>query len=158
MDSQLVEQTIQHIEAHATATKVGDATEFQALSQFFAKNNPIVLTSIKSLIGHTGWLAGTASIIKVCLALKKQTIPAQFYYDPRNKHEGIDLDDSPFTIPTVSAPWQENRDGLPRRAAVSGFGFGGTNAHLVIEEYKASHHEKLTYATKTYSGELAVID
>ena len=150
-------KTIQHIEAHATATKVGDATEFQALAQFFAKNKPIALTSIKSLIGHTGWLAGTASIIKVCLALKNQTIPAQFYYDPNNKHEGMDIANSPFVIPTASTPWQENIDGLPRRAAVSGFGFGGTNAHLVIEEYKAQHHKKLAFTEKTYSGELAVI-
>ncbi|BBM87372.1 type I polyketide synthase [Candidatus Uabimicrobium amorphum] len=153
-------QTIQHLEAHATATKVGDATEFQALAQFFEKSSQqtIALTSIKSLIGHTGWLAGTASIIKVCMALRNKIIPEQFYYDPNNQHEGMNIENSPFVIPTTSMPWKKNINKLPRRAAVSGFGFGGTNAHLVIEEYDPQHHKNLQKLPKrAYRGDLAVI-
>ena len=73
-------KTIQYVEAHATSTKVGDATEFKALNEFFQNNGSgsISLASVKSLIGHTGWLAGAASAIKVCKSLQEQTILPQF--------------------------------------------------------------------------------
>ena len=139
-------QSIQYIEAHATATPVGDATEFSAMARAFAGRHaalpPIALGSIKALLGHTGWVAGIASLLKVCLAMRAGIIPGQPKISGINPK--LPLATSPFTIPTEAGPWPENRNGLPRRAAVSGFGFGGTNAHVVVEEFAPAYHGALT--------------
>jgi acyl transferase domain-containing protein/NAD(P)-dependent dehydrogenase (short-subunit alcohol dehydrogenase family) len=151
--------TIQYVEAHATGTPVGDAVEFQALHESLPRSAglaPIELGSVKSLIGHTGWAAGAASVIKLCKAFETRTVPGQFNFN----HTGpeIPLVGSQFTISKTSHSWPENVAGAPRRAAISGFGFGGTNAHLVLEEYNAPYHQKLCgRATVTPSAKLAVI-
>ncbi|MBD2731585.1 SDR family NAD(P)-dependent oxidoreductase [Nostoc sp. FACHB-892] len=143
-NAQINPNTIQYIEAHATATPVGDGTEFKSLSEVFNKREanlpPIYLGSVKALIGHTGWVAGTASIIKVCQALKAQTIPPQHNYQSPNKD--IELQGSSLAIPTTALSWPNNIAGQPRRAAVNGFGFGGTNANLIIEAYDANYHQQ----------------
>jgi len=151
--------TIQYVEAHATGTPVGDAVEFQALRESIPRSAglaPIELGSIKSLIGHTGWAAGAASVIKLCKAFENRTVPGQFNFS----HTGPDipLEGSQFTISRKSHAWPENVAGTPRRAAINGFGFGGTNAHLVLEEYNASFHKKLCgRAPATPPAKLAVI-
>lgn len=136
--------TIQYIEAHATATSVGDATEFKSLKAVYGQRPAslprIYLGSVKALIGHTGWAAGTSSIIKICKAFEAQTIPPQHRYQLPNKD--IDLESSPFVIPAVAQPWSINITDNPRRAAVNGFGFGGTNANVIIEEYVHSYHQQ----------------
>lgn len=136
--------TIQYIEAHATATSVGDATEFKSLKAVYGERPAslpkIYLGSVKALIGHTGWAAGTASIIKICKAFEAQTIPPQHCYQLPNKE--IDLESTPFVIPVVAQPWSVNIADNPRRAAVNGFGFGGTNANVIIEEYVQSYHQQ----------------
>src|SRR5438105_4842695 len=138
-------QTVQFIEAHATSTPVGDSTEFEALLTAFAGRPaalpPIYLQSVKALIGHTGWLSGAASIVKLCKAFEARTMPPQFNFETPNP--AIQLASSPFTIPLTACAWPANVDGLPRRAAVSGFGFGGSNAHLVLEEYEREYHQRL---------------
>ncbi len=127
-------RSVQYVEAHATATPVGDATEFQALAEVFAGEADaprIGLRSVKSLLGHTGWTAGVASLIKVVLAMRERTIfPQHGFHAPS---ERIDLSRSPFAISTDAAPWEPAEDGEPRRAALDSFGFGGTNAHLIVE-------------------------
>lgn len=126
--------TIQYVEAHATSTPVGDAVEFSALKEMFrgSRERSVGLGSIKALIGHTGWAAGAASVVKVCAALEARVLPPQANFSSPNPN--IDLDRSPFVIPTKPSPWP--RASTPRRAGVNGFGFGGTNAHIILEEYE----------------------
>lgn len=137
--------SVQYVEAHATATPVGDATEFTSLSEAFGAaprtQGPVALGSVKALIGHTGWLAGTASVIKVCMALAARTLPPQHRFNQPNSK--INLAASPFDIPTQAQVWPDNADGEPRRAAINGFGFGGTNAHLVLDEFQPAYHARL---------------
>ncbi|WP_437573433.1 SDR family NAD(P)-dependent oxidoreductase [Sorangium sp. So ce887] len=133
-------RSVQYVEAHATATPVGDATEFQALAEVFAGDEGaprIALGSVKSLLGHTGWTAGVASLIKVVLAIRERTLFAQHGFKAPSGR--IDLPRSPFAISTAAAPW--TADGArPLRAALDSFGFGGTNAHLIVEEHRPGRH------------------
>src|SRR5262249_35160369 len=129
--------TLQYVEAHATATRVGDAVEFGALSEVFGQHHDKVgIGSIKAIIGHTGWTAGSASVIKVCRAMQHKTIPAQPNYSAPSPD--IDLAGSRLFIPTTPQAW--TRQKTPRRAGVNGFGFGGTNSHLILEEFDPGYH------------------
>jgi acyl transferase domain-containing protein/NAD(P)-dependent dehydrogenase (short-subunit alcohol dehydrogenase family) len=154
--------SIQYVEAHATATPVGDAVEFGALRQSITRDPAlprIELGSVKALIGHTGWAAGAASVIKLCKAFENATVPPQYNYNSPNQE--IDLNASPFRISTSAGPWLPNIRSLPRRAAINGFGFGGTNAHLILEEFHPAFHKKLCAGVKPSFPEfttLAVID
>lgn len=125
---------IEYIEAHGTGTKVGDAIEVQALKNAYKTNkkNYCAIGSIKNDIGHSGWASGMASIIKVAMALKNKKIPPMNNFEKVNKN--INLKDSPFYINEKLKDWKENSN--TRCAAVSAFGLGGTNAHVIIEEYK----------------------
>ncbi|MGN7995396.1 SDR family NAD(P)-dependent oxidoreductase [Chitinophaga sp. 22308] len=130
--------TISYVEAHGTGTSLGDPIEFQALSaafgQFTGKKQYCGLGSVKSNIGHTVMAAGVSGVLKVLLALKHRQLPPTINFEACNTL--ISLEDSPFRIQDRLTSW-EAPDGLPRRAAVSSFGFSGTNAHVVIEEYVA---------------------
>jgi 3-oxoacyl-(acyl-carrier-protein) synthase/NAD(P)-dependent dehydrogenase (short-subunit alcohol dehydrogenase family)/acyl-CoA thioesterase FadM len=137
--AQISMDTVQFVEAHATATRVGDAVEFSALKEAFQDvQGPVATGSIKSIIGHTGWAAGAASVIKVCRALQHKTIPPHGNYSTPSKE--LDLNGSHFVIPTNPLPWR--RDRTPRRAGVNGFGFGGTNGHAILEEYDPDYHSR----------------
>ena len=153
--------SVQYVEAHATATPVGDAVEFQALRAAFPSSGHStdgacrLLGSVKSLIGHTGWTSGVASVIKICKALEHGRIPRQFGYSSPNP--GIELNGSGFAIPIEERDWPANADGLPRRAGLNGFGFGGTNAHFVIEEYLEPYHRTLAARFRGQTPALADI-
>jgi 3-oxoacyl-(acyl-carrier-protein) synthase/NAD(P)-dependent dehydrogenase (short-subunit alcohol dehydrogenase family) len=136
-------KSVQYVEAHATATPVGDAVEFKALRDVLPPPDGACrqLGSVKALIGHTGWASGVASVIKICKMLEHRRIPKQFSYDSPNP--SIEFKGTGFAIPTEEIDWPENAQGLPRRAGVSGFGFGGTNAHFVVEEYHQPYHSAL---------------
>ena len=142
--------TVQYVEAHATATPVGDKVEIASLGAVFGDRPTdlprIELGSVKALIGHTGWVSGAASIIKLCKAFEARTIPRQFNYSTPDP--AIGLDQSRFAISTAEHPWPQNIDGNPRRAGVNGFGFGGTNAHLLLEEFDESYHRQLCEAVR----------
>lgn len=144
-NTQIPLDTIQYVEAHATSTPVGDAVEFGSLKAGFENRSShlprIELRSLKALIGHTGWVSGVASIVMLLKAFEHATMPAQHHYETPNPK--IDLSASPFRISTQPLAWPENSNGLPRRAGINGFGFGGTNAHLILEEYRADYHKKL---------------
>lgn len=137
--------TIQYVEAHATATPVGDAVEFSALKEVMRNRDtnlpPIEIGSVKALIGHTGWVSGVASVIKICKAFEEGLIPRQYNYRAPNKD--IHLEGSGFSVATESRHWPENVRSLPRRAGINSFGFGGTNAHLVLEEFDEPYHRNL---------------
>jgi acyl transferase domain-containing protein/3-hydroxymyristoyl/3-hydroxydecanoyl-(acyl carrier protein) dehydratase len=126
------------IECHATGTPVGDATEFASLRELWGESRPegarCVIGSVKSNIGHLLTAAGAAALTKVLLALREETLPptASFNAPP----PGIGLDASPFRVLKNPLPWSRHPGGAPRRAAVSAFGFGGINAHLLIEEWQ----------------------
>jgi NAD(P)-dependent dehydrogenase (short-subunit alcohol dehydrogenase family)/3-oxoacyl-(acyl-carrier-protein) synthase len=125
--------------AHATGTTAGDHAEVTSLRQSLGAVAPagrhIQVTSNKSLVGHTGWAAGVVSLIEVLLALRNETIPRQHRFTEAPTE--FELESSVLRIPTEPVPWRRGAD-RPRAAAVSGFGFGGTNAHLVVREYDGS--------------------
>ncbi|MEA2490006.1 MAG: polyketide synthase PksL, partial [Acidobacteriota bacterium] len=127
---------IQLVETHGTATKLGDPIEVEGLKTSFGKYTQkkgyCALGSVKSNIGHCLTAAGIAGVIKLLLALKHRQLPPTIHFERLNEH--IDLTDSPFYVNTRLQEWK--LEGAPRRqAAISSFGFSGTNAHLVIGEY-----------------------
>jgi len=132
-------QDLDLIECHATGTPVGDVVEFTSLTTLWGESGwqpqQCVIGSVKSNIGHILTGAGAAGLIKVLLALKHHTLPptANFVAPaPR-----IDLKNSPFQVLTASQVWTPRNPATPRRAGISAFGFGGINAHVLIEEWPA---------------------
>ena len=129
-------ETISLIETHGAATALGDPIEVEALTQSFQhftdKKSYCALGTVKSNIGHLLAAAGAAGVIKVLLALRHQMLPPTIHYETLNRH--ISLHNSPFYINNRLRSW-EVPVGMVRRAAVNSFGFSGTNAHIVIEEY-----------------------
>lgn len=134
---------IQVVEAHGTGTKLGDPIEYQALTKAFRRYTDnkeyCAIGSIKTNIGHAAHAAGVAGIIKVLLSLKHKQIPPTLNFETGNSN--IQFEGSPFYVNTSLREWETGRSGK-RRAAVSSFGFSGTNAHIVIEEAPelAGHH------------------
>ncbi len=127
---------VQYVEAHATSTQIGDATELQALTDYFssiAKDRRIPIGSIKSNIGHTLETAGLAGLMKVLLAMHHRVIPPTIHVQQLNRT--IPWDQIPFDVVTSPRPWQAPANGRPRCGSVNAFGIGGLNVHLVVEEY-----------------------
>ena len=124
---------IQYVEAHGTGTKLGDFVEAQALGEVLAKNrttdNYCAIGSVKTNIGHSETAAGIASLIKVALAIKHQQIPPSLHFHTPNPE--IDFDKYLLRVQTNLAPWETN--GALALAGINSFGFGGTNAHVVVE-------------------------
>ena len=128
-------QDVGLLEAHGTATKVGDQVEVAALRSVFpeeARTQYCALGSVKSQIGHTKAAAGAAGLAKAILSLHAKVLPPTINVDRPN--ESLELDRSAFYVNTELRPWISN--GTPRRAAVSSFGFGGANYHVTLEEYR----------------------
>jgi acyl transferase domain-containing protein/NAD(P)-dependent dehydrogenase (short-subunit alcohol dehydrogenase family) len=137
--------TVGLVEAHGTGTRVGDAVEFDALKTVYrehaaSSDRPswCALGSVKSQIGHTKAAAGAAGLIKAALSLHHKVLPATIKVDGPNPKLGIAS--SPFYLNTETRPWLHGDD-HPRRAAVSSFGFGGSNFHAVLEEYVGTRRE-----------------
>jgi amino acid adenylation domain-containing protein len=130
--------TITYVEAHGTATPLGDPIEVEALTQAFRgstqRKQYCALGSVKSNLGHLTAAAGVASLIKTVLALKHRKIPPTLHYEKPNP--AIDFANSPFFVNTQLIDWKT--DGQPRRAGISSFGVGGTNVHVIVEEAPAS--------------------
>ncbi|WP_414586149.1 beta-ketoacyl synthase N-terminal-like domain-containing protein [Scytonema sp. PCC 10023] len=141
-DAGFLPQSVGMIEAHGTGTQVGDPTEFASLKDFFGENNPkrqyIALGSVKSQIGHTKAAAGAASLIKTALALHHKILPPTI--NITQPHPKLNIKNSPFYLNTETRPWILAPGEPPRRAGVSSFGFGGTNYHVVLEEYSAEQN------------------
>jgi acyl transferase domain-containing protein/acyl carrier protein len=130
-------ETISYVEAHATATALGDPIEVRALTNAFRastkKKGFCRIGTVKSNMGHLDAAAGMAGLLKTTLALKHRQIPPSLHFNQANPE--IDFDNSPFRVNTELTNWEI--DGVPRRAGVSSFGFGGTNAHVILEEAPA---------------------
>lgn len=127
-------ETITYVEAHGTGTIIGDPIEVAALTEAFragtTKKGYCALSSVKPNFGHLNRASGIAGLIKGVLALKNQKIPPTLNYQTPNPE--IDFANSPFFVNTTLRDWQP--EGFPRRAGVTSLGFGGTNAHVVLEE------------------------
>ena len=133
-------QDVDLIECHATGTPVGDAIELESLKQLWAgsgihgrPSRQCVIGGVKGNVGHLLTGAGAAGFIKVLLAMTARTLPptANFFRAGSN----MDLEASPFRVLAEAEPWETRDASTPRRAAVSAFGFGGINAHVLVEEW-----------------------
>jgi len=132
--SGLTAEQIGFVEAHGTATALGDVIEFKALAEAYKnearKTNYCVLGSVKGHIGHTDIAAGMAGLIKAALCLYHKKIPPTRHFKKANPH--IPLQESPFYINDHLIEWESHQ---PRHAGVSAFGIGGTNAHVILSEH-----------------------
>ncbi len=132
--SEVEPQSISYIEAHGTGTEMGDPIEIAALTQIFRektdKKQFCAIGSVKSNIGHLDAAAGVAGFIKTVLALKYGQIPPSVHFEKPNPR--LELENSPFFVNDKLRDW--HCDEAPRRAAVSSFGIGGTNAHVILQE------------------------
>lgn len=128
--------TIGYIEAHGTGTKLGDPIEIDALTKAFRRytnqTQYCAIGSVKSNIGHAATAAGIAGFIKVLLCLKYRQLVPSLHFNHSNEH--IDFKNSPFYVNTELKQWDVSSS-EKRRAAISSFGFGGTNAHIIVEEF-----------------------
>ncbi len=125
---------ISYVEVHAVGSGIGDAIEFKALKTVLMEgrepDRPCRLGSVKTNIGHLEAAAGISALIKVVLSLQHEAIPPHLHLEELNPY--ISLENTPFSIPTELEKW--SRGEKSRFAGVSAFGFGGTNAHIILEE------------------------
>ncbi|KAL2085726.1 hypothetical protein ACEWY4_019046 [Coilia grayii] len=143
--------SVQYIEAHGTGTPVGDPIEAESISNVIAKarppgSDPLIIGSVKSNIGHTESAAGVAGLIKVLLMMKHETIvPSVFYSD---KSASIDTKLLNLRIPTTVEKWQSCSP-IGRVAGINNFGFGGTNAHAIVQQHTQPALQKTSFSRST---------
>ncbi|ADP82377.1 type I polyketide synthase [Pseudofrankia inefficax] len=131
---------VDYVEAHGTGTPLGDPIEATALGAVVGAgagrkaDRPLLIGSVKTNLGHLEAAAGITGLIKVALGLTHGVIPASLHFDAPSPH--IRFDEAGLRVVTEPHPWPRVA-GRPARAGVSGFGFGGTNAHVVLEEWPA---------------------
>lgn len=127
----------QFFHAHGTGTQAGDPQEAQAISRSLfpasAEVGKLLVGSIKTIIGHTEGTAGVTSVIATSLALKYGIVPPNLHFQTLNPKVAPYYEN--LEIPTTATAWPELIDGQVRRASVNSFGFGGTNAHAIMEQY-----------------------
>ncbi|GAA3688984.1 hypothetical protein GCM10022267_89730 [Lentzea roselyniae] len=140
-------EEVDAIIAHATGTPAGDRCEFLGLREHY-NDVAIPVVSNKALVGHTAWAAGAVSVIHAVLALRHDLFPAQYGF--RSAPEAFGLDETKLSVPREHVPLPKKGNGQPRVIAVSSFGFGGTNAHLLLREHVAGG--------TTHSGYGPVVD
>jgi non-ribosomal peptide synthase protein (TIGR01720 family) len=132
--AEVTPETTSYVEAHGTATRIGDPIEIAALTQAYRERTSesgfCAIGAVKTNIGHLDAAAGVAGLIKTVLALKQKEIPPSLHYEKPNPQ--IDFASTPFFVNRDLAQWESN--GHPRRAGVSAFGIGGTNVHVILEE------------------------
>jgi acyl transferase domain-containing protein/NAD(P)H-dependent flavin oxidoreductase YrpB (nitropropane dioxygenase family)/NAD(P)-dependent dehydrogenase (short-subunit alcohol dehydrogenase family) len=148
--------TVGLVEAHGTGTVAGDGAEVKALTTVFAEHSAehqwCAIGSIKSMIGHTKATAGVAGIVKAALALHHRVLPPTIGVSEPNPKAAFP--DSPFYVNTEARPWLTGAAEHPRRAGVSAFGFGGTDFHIVLEEYQGAYLAEPDAAISSWPGEL----
>ncbi|MGB7414820.1 MAG: aminotransferase class I/II-fold pyridoxal phosphate-dependent enzyme [Thermosynechococcaceae cyanobacterium] len=122
---------VQYVEAHGTGTKIGDPVEMEALGEVLVegrlKGDVCAIASVKTNIGHAETAAGIAGLIKTALCIKHRQLPANLHFETPNP--AIDFASLPFKVQTALTPWPSS---APALAGVNSFGFGGTNAHVVM--------------------------
>ncbi|KAJ4422355.1 Type I Iterative PKS [Gnomoniopsis sp. IMI 355080] len=142
-----------YVEAHMTGTPTGDPIEAEALARTFGKgraeDDPVLVGSVKPNIGHTEPVSGLAAVIKTIFALREGVIPPNANYE--NTNPNIPLKDWRLKVPRISTPWPADK---PRRASINNFGYGGTNAHLILEAPPKSHRSP----HRQTNGEGGIVD
>ncbi|WP_157251719.1 type I polyketide synthase [Nonomuraea typhae] len=139
-DAGVTGDDISYIEAHGTATELGDPIEVAALTRAFGQTSErryCPIGSVKTNVGHLDRAAGASGLIKTALSLNSGLIPPSLHYTSPNPE--IDFENSPFYVNTELADWR-TRDGRPRIAGLNSLGMGGTNVHLVVEQAPARDH------------------
>ncbi|KAF6805807.1 hybrid pks-nrps protein [Colletotrichum sojae] len=141
LDPSNPEDRCQYFEAHGTGTQAGDPTEARGIFESFfptqtpqtTDQEPLLVGSIKTVVGHLEGCAGLAGVIKVLLAMEHDTIPPNLHLKSLNPK--IEPFRKILRVPTEPTPWPARAPGRPKRASVNSFGFGGTNAHVILESY-----------------------
>ncbi|KAK4210832.1 putative polyketide synthase [Rhypophila decipiens] len=141
-----------YIEAHGTGTRTGDPIEARAIHAVLVgdksrRQSQLLIGSVKSNIGHTEAASGIAGVIKVVMAFEKGMIPPNFDFQKANPN--IPFDEFNMKVPTTATPWPR---GLPKRASVNSFGYGGTNGHVILED-PAIHTIPTPVPPETEAGE-----
>jgi acyl transferase domain-containing protein/surfactin synthase thioesterase subunit/aryl carrier-like protein len=142
-DAKINEDEISFFEAHGTGTQVGDPIEIKAIETVFGQRKnkrPLPIGSAKANIGHCEAAAGLAGLMKVILSLKNKTIPAHMNFHERNPD--VQFDAIPAYLPLENEPWKS--DSHPRIAAANSFGFSGTNAHVILQEWEEGSPKETT--------------
>ncbi len=148
------------IECHGAGTPVGDATELGSLRSLWdsykSSSGQCSIGSVKSMVGHLLTGAGAAGMIKTLLALKHKILPPSLNFTKPTK--GSPLNNSPFRVQTKAEEWIRKDPDTPRRAAVSAFGFGGINGHMLLEEYRPATKQgsKAIKKTAAYAPQTAI--
>ncbi len=141
-DTGITPDDISYLEAHGTGTAVGDPLEATALGNSFGKkrssDKPLLIGSAKTNLGHLETASGMAGLLKAVLTLKNKTIPASLHFKKPNQN--IDFSDLNLRVITEITPLPTREK--PHYAGVNSFGFGGANAHVLIEEYKPQNNDK----------------
>ena len=144
----------QFFEAHGTGTKAGDPREAKAIGSVFAtptRTKPLFLGSVKTNIGHLEGAAGLIGVIKATLALEKKTIPPNMLFEDPNPD--ISFHEWKITVPTCPYAWNVRSPGV-RRASVNSFGYGGANAHVILDEYVQK--EAITAKEEQHMGPMSL--
>ncbi|KAI0392744.1 reducing type I polyketide synthase 10 [Xylariaceae sp. FL0594] len=127
---------ITYVECHGTGTKVGDAIEAEALSRVFRRerlDTPLLIGSVKTNVGHSEGVSGLTSVIKSTMAIERGQIPPT--YGLKNINPKLKVEERNITIPVQLTPWPKPRHcRTPRRIGINSFGYGGANAHCILEE------------------------
>lgn len=156
-ENEIAPETIGLIEAHGTATMVGDRTEIQALTHVFGKRRGdtpnCAIGSVKSMISHCLPAAGAASIIKTALALYHKVLPPTLCEEV---NPDLEIEKTPFYVNNQTRPWIHGNSETPRRAGVNAFGFGGINAHTILEEYTGTQQQDVKQLHKDWPTELLI--
>ncbi|WP_231619188.1 type I polyketide synthase [Nonomuraea sp. SBT364] len=140
-DAGVTGEDISYVEAHGTATELGDPIEVAALARAFGPTRDrryCAIGSVKTNVGHLDRAAGASGLIKTAFAIRDGVIPASLHYTSPNPE--IDFESGPFYVNTELSPWR-TRDGRPRIAGLNSLGMGGTNVHMVIEEPPATSRD-----------------
>ena len=152
---------VDHIECHATGTPVGDAVEFESYKRLWegaGKNRSCVLGSVKSNIGHLLTAAGAAACMKTLFALRNKTLPPSANFN--QAQASFEMGKSPFRVLKTPEPWNRRSQNTTRKAAVSAFGFGGINAHVLLEEWTGKTEDFVSAVdrgVKAHPPDVAVI-
>jgi len=140
-NSRVEPSQVSYIEAHGTGTSLGDPIEIGALAAVFGKDrssdHPLIVGSVKTNVGHLESAAGMASLIKVVLSLQHEEIPPHLHFKKPNPH--IPWDRIVVKVPTERIPWTAGEKS--RVAGISSFGFSGTNAHVLVEDFRLKNEE-----------------